>query len=245
MFRFGIRRRIALLELVGMTFLCAGLANAANSVVIESKTIPSGATGVQVGVYLTNDVSIRQVLIPFEVRSWTGGGYIANTFGLAINGSGRIAGSVLDYRIINERPNPDGTCLSGPSSHSFSSIASDVNYVSPDAVLFTAFRSTGTSLPPGSDPAGNPSLRFTFDVSSGPGTFVIDTCCINPANHIVFIDDASIVRLPGLTVGVITIDSPLPDYAADVNCDGNVDVVDVVAAINQAFRGQTLTVECH
>jgi hypothetical protein len=64
-----------------------------------------------------------------------------------------------------------------------------------------------TAMAAGDDGA-IPSFLLTFDVTVGPGQFEIDTCCITPANHLLFGDvtgDPSGTVVPDFTKGIITI----------------------------------------
>lgn len=240
---------------------------AANSIVIESKNVAPGATGVQVGVYFSNDVPISDFEFPVEVHELTSGSYITNSWGYTINPAGRLNNSPLGQAGSNW---PAASVLtgvfastilphcSGPVSQTFHAAEPSADFISPDAILYTA-SSTGDSqlgedidLDPGTDPPGVPSFFINFDVSSVVGTFEIDTCCIHPTYHVAFVDaNSQMAVLPSVTAGVITIGSPGCPATVDVcgridTCNGMsgkrvpdciLNVQDVTCMVDFIFRG--------
>ncbi|MBI3872287.1 MAG: hypothetical protein HY304_04315, partial [candidate division Zixibacteria bacterium] len=97
-------------------------------------------------------------------------------------------------------------------------------------------------LSPGSDPAGtsHASIRFRFGVTGVNGTFEIDTCCVAPANHLVFVD-ANVTNVnPTFTKGVETVGTPPPPNTPPVarcqpvvkNADGNCVAAVTAAEVN-------------
>lgn len=240
---------------------------AANSIVIESKSVAPGATGVQVGVYFSNDIPITDFEFPVEVHELTAGAYITNSWGYQINASGRLNNSPLGQAGANWPAANVFTGVyasivlphcSGPVSQTFHAAEPSADFISPDAILYTA-SSTGDAglgedidLDPGADPPGVPSFIISFDVTSVVGTFELDTCCIHPTYHVMFIDAATqLPVLPSVTSGVITIGNPGCPPTVDVcgridTCGGLsgkrvpdciMNVQDVTCMVDYIFRG--------
>jgi len=135
-------------------------------------------------------------------------------------------------------PLADGTC-GGVGSYATAGANSDPNfYVSPDAVLHAKVSKgkelVGDSIvmQPGEDlkgtPAyttsgptpGTPSFRFIVNVNSVAGCFIIDTCCTDPANHLGYVDRATLLVPMKFLAGQIDIGGghciPLPPNACPV-----------------------------
>lgn len=216
---------------------------AGNSVVIESKSTTAGATSVQVGVHIANDVAINAIVLPLEIRAITPGAFITGTFDLDTLNSNRLSpGGLSGFLTRRYYANPLlVNTKSGPTSHTFGAGGATVDFLSPDAVLWEGLSTDGAGLAPGSDGApgsGTPSIRMTFDVSSQTGTFEIDTCAVAPANHLVFTrvsDDAPIT--PAFTKGVITI---LPDFDGDGWDDANDNCPSLANPSQDNFDGDDL-----
>jgi len=277
--RPGTRVRITLLALV-FTHLIAGKAWPVNLVKVESKSVTTNSTGVQVGVHVTNDIPVTAIVLPLELRSLTGGAYITGPSGSFLFGvvpGNRVGNSPLMGAVMTQQyaaPGPSN-CPLHSSGHSYQTV-SPVDFVSPDAVLWLGVSSSSPPvlyyLPAGDDAvagvfsdwpdvgettpyAAGPSFRFTFNVNGCVGAFEIDTCCVLPANVLAFSDlSANYVR-PSFTKGVITIPIAAADAASsnateyapcdfcacpchgDPQCDGVINVQDVVKTVDVAFRG--------
>lgn len=216
-----------------------GASCSGNSVYIESKSVQSGETNVTLGIFLSNLIPLEAFALPLEIRSVTAGSFIANSFDLSVTPGKRVASLSPPMSYVDqERGAVSPTSCSGPLSHSFA--IAPIDFSSPNGALFIAQRTIGPSLPAGSDPAGtaNASLQLIFDVTSTPGTFEIDTCCCNPANHLGFIDGSIQLQIPSFFKGVVTILPCACDCHGDPVCDGTItNVQDVVATIGVAFRG--------
>ena len=230
---------------------CAGATDHASGgdVFIESKTVPLGAVGVQVGVYIFNSVDLSAVVLPLEFRSNTPGSFVADSLRIAVQG--RVAaswsgGSAVTTQACYAAPYTANAC-SGPTANSYHTPVSELPLplTSPFGILWSGFVDRAQCLPSGLDgfPGnGTPSLVLTFDVTSTPGVFEIDTCCIAPGSHLAFVDcSADTMLVPRFTKGVLTIGGgPAPcacACVADPRCDGTTDIIDVIAVINTAFRG--------
>lgn len=229
------------------------------SVYVESKKVVPGETYVESGIYISNLETMIALVLALEVRSVTPGAFIANTLELTHMGwhsaqSTAITNDVsaalpkqpvqwdVALAIISstkegtgfagqKRPRPQTVnACSGPISSSFHDIG-QLDFISPDALFDASF----STIPVGAD--RTPSYLLRFDVNTTFGTFVIDTCCATPANHIVFLHPDNYLVTPTFTRGVVTIACP-GCCPADPNCDGiQSDIVDVVTAIGVAFRG--------
>lgn len=193
-----------------------------SSVTVESKTVPTGATGVQVGVSVKNDIPIIAAVLPLELRSVTPGSFITMSLSVTTPGNNRVGQSPLGAAgqnwpaasvTSNKYAVPSTPECSTTPGRSYGVSAPQVDFVSPDAVLYATV-STGDALSgerialdPGSDPPGtaNASFLLTFDVTNVLGSFEIDTCCVGPANHLTFVDVPQTYVVPAFTKGVITI----------------------------------------
>ncbi|MEW5701556.1 MAG: hypothetical protein AB1792_04935 [Candidatus Zixiibacteriota bacterium] len=215
------------------------------SVTVESKRVPPATAGVQVGISIANDVDISAIVMPLELRSVTGGAYIAANLSFTVPAANRVGSSPVGTGAVTSLyyPMPGGMPCSGPISYTYTTGAGAVDYVSPDGILWAGYSSTvppGDMLPAGADPPGtaNASFLLTFDANANVGTFEIDTCCVTPGNHLMFTAGNGCnaeVRLPTFTKGTITLcDCPCD---GDPNCDGFVTVTDLTQAVNVAFRG--------
>ncbi len=182
-----------------------------NTVVVESKTVFAGQMGVSVGIKLTNLVSLRHLVVPLSARSVSAGSFMSS---VQMGFGDRLTASVLtDARSRNLYADPDGTCNPGGFKTPTFNLHDDVAFppqavgASPEGLLFAVGTIVGNmhTLPPGADATG--SLNLTMSVTSVPGSFEIDTTCIDPANHLVFIQSGSSTPpiVPAFTKGVITI----------------------------------------
>ena len=194
--------------------VCAASAWAANTMLIESKSVVPGETGVTIGVYIENDVDLAGMVVPLEMREIEAGSYVASPFVFATGG--RLAASGLMEFVTQayfNTPAGSNSC-SGPVSSTWSSGAGAPNADgSPDALVWSGIQVNDPCLAAGSDGApgsGTPSFLFTFDVTSVEGRFEIDTCCRAPSGHLVFVECGTTNPiLPVFTKGVITIGNPV------------------------------------
>jgi hypothetical protein len=175
--------------------------------------------------------------IPLEIRSIDDGSYISDS--LVFTVQGRVGQSgLMDFTILRYYGTPavENSC-SGPNANSYVT-ESPIDFVSPDGVLWLG--ATGLiGLPTGADGepgSGTPSFTLNFATTSVVGSFEIDTCCMTPANHIFYLDQSSGFIIP-FTKGVVTIIDCACPCQGDPVCDSTSDVLDVVAAVNEAFRG--------
>ena len=239
--RMGI---LATLFIVIALFACAS-ARAQNSVTIQSRDVPPGDTGVTIGVYLTNEVALTGVLLPLELRT-VGGAAFWKLRAMVVPG-GRLSAwdsassfGVTGYYATKWSGGFDfgSYCRSDTNGQAWCIPDSAVDFVSPDAVLFV--RVGIDSLNPGSDgnpDSGTPSIEIVFDVAEGNGEFVIDSQCISPGNHLVFVDGDGQEVIPSFTAGLVTVCCAC-DCHADPYCDTVHNVLDVVKisqVVNQSY----------
>lgn len=195
-------------------------ATSAGSVIVESKSFALGSNVCQVGVYITNPEPIVALVLPLEIREVTPGAFPATSLTFQGNPSGRVQNSPLGPEGLTWPPAvvtssryavTATTPCSGPTSSSYATAAAQIDFVSPDAVFYAAVSSgdpgigQSISLPPGSDPLGVPSFWFTFGITTTPGIFVIDTCCIRPGSHLAFVNEAITIVVPQFVRGFVAI----------------------------------------
>lgn len=217
--------------------LC-GSAYGANTVLIESRSVPAGASAVSIGVYVENDAELAAAVVPLVIRSVTPGAFIADT--LNLRPANRFASHLLGFMITRYFPAENNVrrweC--GGGGYLFDG---SPDFVSPDAMFYVGQIYTEEStLDPGSDgtpPGGTPSLIVTFGVSRVSGSFEIDTTCVCPANHLLLVEDGSppAAIVPSFTKGIITIGCEC-DCHTDPVCDGIHNIVDWIK-IRDVARG--------
>ena len=256
---------------------CPG--NCANLVRVETLSyVTPGATGVRIGVYFTNDVQILGLVLPLELRTCSGGAYIAGpSFKRQLTTTGRIYNSPLGVAdpngnwpaastvnrtlaVVSLVPIANDCLRPSDSTGYWNTSAALPDFVSPDAV-FLATISTGDpnigeliALPPGADPAGNPSYEIIVNANSKVGAFVVDTTCVAPANDLAYVADDFIPYIvkPLFQMGAVGVGTDAascvvaacdcPCHADPVNCGGPpLGILDVVSTIDVAFRGVPAT----
>jgi hypothetical protein len=207
-----IMKKFGLWGLLAAVCLAAAPAvDAANSVVVTSKTVATGATGVAIPVLLSNDVALRSITVPLVIREQTAGSFITSlTMGYAERLP--IPGPLDDIVFLNHYADEDGTCKNGypggfgTITHAASGISAGpyaVTTGSPEGVLFARARIVTGDLPVGSDASG--SIVLTVDVTSVDGIFEVDTTCTDPVNHLLWARTDNVAIVPTFTKGVITV----------------------------------------
>lgn len=241
--------------ILGLLFACSAAPGwSANHVTVESKSVAPGATGVQIGVFISNDVPITAMVLPLELRSATPGTYLTTSFTFVRQVGRRVHNSPLgpaydngvdsvwpSAQITHQRYAVTGAPpCSGPISSTYANAAAAIDFISPDAVMHATVSTGNTgageliSLAPGSDPAGttNASFLFTFNVNSVDGLIEIDTCCVRPANHLTYVDEFTLPIYPTFTIGVVTVGNPVfPPVVTDIP-NQTIDEGQSFAAIN-------------
>ena len=184
-----------------------------NSVTVESKSVIAGAANVPIAISLSNDVALTAVVVPLVAREITPGSFITSCRQAFAD---RLIQTSSDIRRVNQYAIPDGSCPGGFSTVTYANsqqarpVAS-----SPEAFLFYWQWITNPELAPGTDAFG--SLVLTVDVTSTLGTFEIDTTCMDPSTHLVFLDNNTFPIVPSFTKGVITIIANTPPVAVCQN----------------------------
>ncbi|MBI3871692.1 MAG: T9SS type A sorting domain-containing protein [candidate division Zixibacteria bacterium] len=211
-------KRMRLLCGVALGLFVTDSALAANSVVIQSKSVWQNATNVTVGVHLQNDLPVRGIVLPFEIRSITPGAFIKTS--ITQTPQSRLVtpgwtafrnfyGSRKVYAYQTSCP-----LDSAGKVWAWSAADSNADFISPDAIMYAGYGSdefgkvvAGDDGVPG---VGTPSLVLTFNVTSTLGSFEIDTTCIPMSNHLSFVNwedlnQVPVLIVPTFTKGVITI----------------------------------------
>jgi hypothetical protein len=182
----------------------------ANSIVVESKLLPGGATGQTITIRLTNAEAVKAVVVPLVVRSVSSGAFITS---LGMDYGDRLASPThLDARVRNQFATADGNCKEGLPG-GFHTVSSDDGAshpvgASPAGMLFACVKLSGSDLPAGSDASG--SLNLIVNVGGQAGAFEIDTTCTDAVNHLLFVaasDNHAIV--PSFTKGIITVSNTI------------------------------------
>ena len=199
-------KRMILCALV-LTLLCwSSSALAVNTIIVESKSVAKGETGVRIPVYITNDVDVKGIIVPLALRELTPGAFITS---MTMSFEDRLppTGPLATINFRNQYAEEDGSCKSDLPG-GFGTITSATGgpnpvVASPEGVLFVRQRLFPPDLPPGADVTG--SYVMTVDVTSVDGTFEIDTTCADPASHILYVLLDNTGLIPDFTKGVITI----------------------------------------
>jgi hypothetical protein len=214
-----------------------------NSVKVTSQSVAPGATGVQIRVKLTNAATLSAISVPLVIREVTPGSFITS---LALRYRERLdskTGPLRDVIANSQYAEPDGTCKSPlpggfGTGKSFDTLSHTVT-ASPEGVSMMRLGITSPTLAPGSDVAG--SILLIADVTLAEGVFEVDTSCVNPDNHLMWIDHLTgNPLLPTFEKGYTTIASTCDcPKQGDINGDGVIDVFDVIDVIGIAFSGGT------
>ena len=234
---------------------------AQNSVIVESRTFRVGQVQCSVGVFLANAVDLTALVLPFEFRSISGGAYLGGALSIARQPGSRLACSPMGpypytpcqfYSCAHEGliyekryASPGGSPCSSPTTNTYESQTADIDYISPDAVVYAVVLGNLSpacddlvSFKAGSDPlfTSAASVVVTFVANDSTGSFIIDTVCIRPANHLGFVNTATVLVAPSFTPGVVTLACQCDCQGDPIGCDGLIDVLDVVETIDRAFN---------
>jgi hypothetical protein len=187
---------------------------AVNSVVVESKTVQGGTENVRIGISLSNDVNLRNIVLPFTLRSITGGAFITK-MSLKRNVGGRLDSTLTTINIINGYYADADTaiaCRAIDTTKGFKNIAwSDTGShpvaESPVGCIFGLGLILPDEAPLGSGSDGpTPALLITVDIGNSAGEFDVDTTCTAHSNHLLFVQDLTNAPIvPEFTKGTITV----------------------------------------
>jgi hypothetical protein len=182
--------------------------------------VQGGTHYVQIGIYLTNDLPLKNLVIPLVLRSVAGGAFftkvaVKRTAGARI---GDYLTAINLYRgFLKDSLQGCFTYIGDDTTfyHGFERTPSWVDTSShsvvgpPVGALISCGRimPSEPTLPAGSD--STPSFHLLVDIDNSAGEFVVDTVCIGPFNHLVFVAEDSaqvtVARNPSFTKGVITV----------------------------------------
>lgn len=226
-----------------LAVVCAALvapnASAANRVYIESKHFAVASGACTVGVYVDNTHPVGRITLALELVSVTPNGFPITGLQIVRNPAGRLSGSLT----TTTYGTASGTCFEGGGDFQE---AGPANGSSPDAVFASLHN---ICHQPGVDPAGIPSFFIIFNASADIGQFDIRKCCT--PSGVTFMNGLGCTEgdfAPEVTPGRITnawiTDGQCNLIPTDVNCDGATNIVDVVALVDRAFRGQAAPAPC-
>lgn len=204
----------------------APTAFAVNSVVVESKSVPGGATNVRIGIFLTNDMPTRHIVIPLTVRSISGGAYITrlaikrtvgSRIGTLLSGINMHSGFTTEDLFRGCQRPVDGYLIyfagfKGPPIWSDTSSHAIAGPPFCAMINCGVFYPTELRLPYGTD-GSVPSFHLLVDVGNTVGQFEVDTACVGPSTQLVFavdsarisLSDTVVSRVPSFTKGVVTV----------------------------------------
>jgi hypothetical protein len=233
------RHGFRFLALLGL--LAAPGAWAADYITVESKTVAAGATDVTVAIRLANSDTLMGFALPLEIRSLTLGCRPAS---LRMEYAERLTETLQDYRTANQYTAKDGVCWEGgapayqtPLTQTADTTVSVTH--SPWGIMFGGLRFMSVnSLWPGVDSSG--SLLLHMDMTGVPGSFEIDTVCIYPANHAVYVrvlpyPGAPRGIYPNFTKGVITLVDCNCSHHGDIDGDEQLTSLDLGLLIDYIF----------
>lgn len=218
---------------------------AENSVRIPDLLQQVPGSTIHVPVLLTNDVELRQVIVPLVFRRQDGD----LTFITAAKASFRdrlppsgTGAPLAEIQFTNRYDNEDGACKEGAVG-GFGTITylndttSHPVTKAPLAFMLVRVRITGTNLLPGNDATG--SIVFSLTLNGEPGCFYIDTTCTNPYNHLDFQANDRTHIVPTFQSGHVCIQetSCVCPYQSDINEDGFSDALDLAEVIDLLFSG--------
>jgi len=204
------------------TLVSANTLLSADAVLLESKTLAAGSTNQTVGIYIENQTRLTSVVLPLDIRSLSGGAYIANNLQFSVLCGGRCEdiNTVSEHGTTRYFPQRDsalqwagGSCGDDSADMVWRESAAQVDFNSPDAILYSFVGQDENSyIEPDSDGepgSGTPSFVLTFDVGPYVGQFEIDSTCVCPANHVAFVDphefwNATLIT-PEFTKSIITV----------------------------------------
>jgi hypothetical protein len=224
-----------------LVLVCSGvLAN--DSLVIESKSVPENASGVEIRIKFANSDTISGFVMPFEIKQVTQGSFITS---LEVLYRERLTSKLLDLQRAYIYTTEDGTCAEtgepayfAPDRIVLDSMASIQS--SPIGLMCMAMRfAIAGSLPPGTDSTG--AIVLKFSVTDTPGSFEIDTVCMGIDHHLMYVRSNppnAYAIVPEFTKSTITIVGCDCPHKGDLNGDGFIDAIDHGILIDHVFGGQ-------
>lgn len=222
----------------------APLANAVNTIDITPVEVITSTTGVVIPIRIVNDTALQGIVTPLVIRNTSGGAFVTSVKGSFAD---RLppGGPISDVTFVNHYPTENGNCKAGQSGgFGASSVVADTNAQAvsgpPYAILFSRFSTTSPRLAAGADVTG--SLVLTVDINDQDGTFEIDTTCIDPTNHLYWVEDGPFIKngIPAtFTKGVVTVLACDCSFQSDFDADGFATALDLGSMIDLLFDGAT------
>lgn len=215
----------------------------ANTVVVESKSVGNGVSGVQVRIRIENDDTLRGIVLPLELRKVTLGAPQPFVTSIALSFGERLTGPALsEIVVMNQYENRNTFCfLNGcigydhPIIHTAEGQPVPVGGT-PEGVMFVRMSIFSDPLLPGADVSG--SMILTVNTSSDLGVFEIDTTCTWQCNNTAFIKQGpapyEIIK-PSFTKGTIEIVTCNCPSQGDLDASGVINATDLTLMINILF----------
>lgn len=256
--RCEVRRLSSAMSVVAIgIILSARSAFGINSIAVESK-IATPLIPCTLGVYITNDYWLDVLTLALETRVLDGDAYYDSVPRDVIwnfNENGRLKNSPLGdipssiwsqpfiIRDVYPEAIQSPSC-SGPASGTYEQPGTAAGGIPPDGFLLFSVVGDRDSdhaiyFDPGADQPGVPSMRFVFPRVSGHGRFIVDTCCIRPANHTGLVLDPDNPHPLTFAAGVVT--TCVCDNQGDPTFDGLMNMADVVKAVDISFSNAAQT----
>lgn len=193
--------RISLL-VAACLLLIASSALAVNLVEVVGQDELAPNSTVEVKIKISNDVAVKGLFIPLVVRSDS----VNGTGALTRPTSGsmkwrerlpRLGGPISDIVVTNTlttsntaggtcKTNSPGGFAAAPQCDQDTLIADSCFTTTPWALLLGRNKIFSSDLTSGADTSG--SVVLEFGLNDQEGCFIIDTTCVNPANHLVYIE---------------------------------------------------------
>ena len=187
-----------------------------DSITVESKSVCANDESVEIRVRMTNTTEVRHLTVPLEFRTISGGAFVRS---VKMSWDERLPPGKTEplgeFAMTHHYDHKNCGCSNGQTQGYGKVRVSDTLphsvEVSPYAVMFTRLRLMGGNLLPGRDSIG--SMVITLDIDKHAGVFEIDTTCMCPANHLLFViqDNGPRGINPAFTKGVITVSDCVPD----------------------------------
>lgn len=225
--------------ILGASHVCWAL----DHITVESKTVPAGATGVTIAIRMSNSDTLVGMALPLEIRSLSGG---ARPASLRQEFAERLDAKMNDIQLQQQYDTKSGVCgQTGDSTYKFPlTRATDTTVTvthAPWGLFVLSFRLLpDNSLLPGEDSTG--SVLLHMDMASTPGSFEIDTVCMDPAVHIVYAISVEGNEpngiIPSFTKAVITVVECNCSHHGDLDGDSQITAMDLGLLIDHVLGGQ-------
>ena len=209
---------------------------------IPSMSVGRGETDT-IGIFISNEMVLDGIVVPLVLRAQTPGSYVSFMEYVLPPGS-RLTTRLNSFVVNSTHPTEDGLCKEEQAG-GFSGVV-PADYNSPDAALFVAIGSSESQqLNPGDDLlSGIPSLGLEFTATGQPGTFLVDTTCTDPGNHLTGSLTAPTTEyIPDFFAGIVTILPTSNITVTNTDDDGPGSLRDAIEFANNLFGPDTIRVE--